>query len=260
MWEMFAAAGIQGWLGNQGKGEIAAINNRLSQVTADATNQVKRGRNIEEMARNGLSRYVQSINNNRTLDDGGDAFTANLINGLHNQDNEVNKKLLGDVRTLEEFGAAMASQGASGAGGQVTDMINSTTALRASISKELALQSGESMDYAIIQRGKSIMSQMVGGLDGSLIIDQIDTGQAFAQKQYAMSDGQAMFNSVLTTAIKAGVGNVAEWGSQQLGKLGKDTGMWGDSAPKYGSLTSGSGGAAKFGWSLRPQESYRIGT
>jgi hypothetical protein len=76
------------------------------------------------------------------------------------------------------------------------------------------------------------MSQMVGGLDGSLIIDQLDYSKAYAQKSVAPSNGQAMFNAVLSTALKAGVGNVAEWGSQQLGTLFK-------SEPAGNGFTSG---------------------
>jgi len=219
MWQMFLGAGLMGWLGNQTGKVQAELDTRLSAVNAAATNQVTRSRNVEMMARNSLSRYVQSVNNNRTLDDGGDAYTANLVNGLRNLDTAVNQGVLNDVRVLEEFGAATASQAAVGAGGQVVDMINSTTALRSSISKELAKQSVDSARYDIATRSQSIMSQMVGGMDGSLIIDQLDQSQAYAQKKASITDGQAIFNSVLSTAIKAGVGNVAEWGAQQLGSL-----------------------------------------
>lgn len=219
MWPMLIGAGVMGWLGNQTGKAQAEIDTRLSAVNAAATNQVKRAQNLEGMAKTSLSRYVQSVNNNLTLDDGGDAFTANLVSGLRMMDSEVNQKILNDVKTLEEFGAASASQAAVGAGGQVVDMINSTTALRSSISRELQRQSGEVAAFEVGQRSKSIMSQMVGGLDSSLILDSIDTSQAVAQRKYAPSNGQAIFSSVLQTAVKAGIGNVAEWGAQQLGSL-----------------------------------------
>lgn len=223
MWQMFVGAGIMGWLGNQPAKAQAAIDTRLSAVNAAATNQVNRARNVETMARNSLGRYVQSVNNNRHLDDAGDAYTANLVNGLRNLDVAVNQGVLNDVRVLEEFGAASASQAAVGAGGQVVDMINSTTALRSSISRELAKQSVDASRYDVATRSQSIMSQMAGGLDSSLIIDSLDQSQAYAQKKASLSDGQAIFNSVLSTALKAGVGNVAEWGAQQLGSLWNST-------------------------------------
>lgn len=253
MWEMFVGAGLMGWLGNQTAKAQAEIDSKLSVVNAAATNQVNRARNVEITARNSLSRYVQSVNNNRHLDDAGDAFTANLVNGLRSMDAEVNKSLLADVRTLEEFGAASASQAAVGAGGQVVDMINSTTALRSSISRELSRQSVDAARYDVATRSQSIMSQMAGGLDGSLIMDQLDQSRAYSQKRTAPSDGQAIFNAVLSTALKAGVGNVAEWGAQQLGSL---SGNVGSATPTVGSL--GTNGVAKFGWSLKP-EPYRIG-
>lgn len=253
MLQVLVAAGIQGWLGNQLPKEQAKIDTRLSAVNAAATNQVNRARNVETMARNSLGRYVQSVNNNRHLDDAGDAYTANLVNGLRNLDTAVNQGVLNDVRVLEEFGAASASQAAVGAGGQVVDMINSTTALRSSISRELSRQAVDSARYDVATRSQSIMSQMAGGLDGSLIMDQFDQSQAYAQKRAAPSDGQAVFNAVLSTALKAGVGNVAEWGAQQLGSL---SGNIGSATPTVGSL--GTNGVAKFGWSLKP-EPYRIG-
>ena len=223
MWQMFVAAGIQGWMGNQVGKAQAKIDTRLSAVNAAATNQVKRAQNLEMMARNSLSRYVQSANNNRLLDDGGDAFTANLVTGLRMMDSETNQKLLNDVSVMEEFGAASASQAAVGAGGQVVDMINSTTALRSSISRELQAQSGEKAMFEVGQRSRSIMSQMIGGMDSSLIIDSLDTGRAVAQERYAPSNAQAVFSSVLQTSLKAGAGNVAEWGAQQLGSLASGT-------------------------------------
>lgn len=252
MWQVFAAAAVQGWLGNQLPKAQAKIDSRLSAVNATASNQVNRAKNVERMAHNNLSRYVQAVNNNRLLDDGGDAYTANLVNGLRVMDSEVNNALLSDVRVLEEMGAASASQAAVGVGGQVVDMINSTTALRSSISRELARQSADSARYDVATRSQSIMSQMAGGLDASLIIDGLDTSQAYAQKTASISNGQAVFNAVLSTALKAGVGNVAEWGAQQLGSL---TGNASSATPTVGALNNS---VARFGWSVKP-EPYRIG-
>jgi hypothetical protein len=239
MWQVFAAAAVNGWLGNQVGKAQAQIDTRLSAVNATASNQVRRAKNTETAAHNGLARYVQSVNNNRLLDDGGDAYTANLVSGWKFLDSATNQSFLNDVRNMEEVGAAVASQAAVGAGGQVTDMINSTTALRASISKELAQQSVDSARYDITARSQSIMSQMVGGMDGSLIIDQLDESKSVAQKTYAPSNGQAIFNSILQTALKTGMGNVAEWGAQQLGSLG--------SGPAGNGFTAG-------GWSLGTTE------
>lgn len=235
MWQMFVGAGLMAILGNGTAKAQAEIDTRLSAVNAAATNQVTRARNIEGMARNSLNRYVQSVNNNRMLDDGGDAFTSNLVNGLRAMDSDVNRKLLEDVQTIEEFGASVATQAGTGASGQVVDMINSTTALRASISRELAQQSSDSARYDVSTRSQSIMSQMVGGLDGSLIIDGIDTRQAVAQKAWAPTNGQAVFSAVLQTAMKAGAGNVAEWGAQALGSLASKAGE---------AFSSGNSGAA----------------
>lgn len=239
MWQMFAAAAVTGWLGNQVGKAQAQIDTKLSAVNAAASNQVRRSKNTEMAAHNGLARFVQSVNNNRMLDDGGDAYTANLVSGWKFLDSATNQSFLNDVRNMEEVGAAVASQAAVGAGGQVTDMINSTTALRASISKELAQQSVDSARYDVASRSQSIMSQMVGGMDSSLIIDQMDESKSPAQKFYAPSNGQAIFNSVLGTALNAGVGNVASWGAQQLGSLG--------SGPTGNGFTAG-------GWSLGTTE------
>ena len=254
MIEQFIGAGIMGWLGNQTGKAMAQINTRLSRVSAEENNKVSRAKTVETLARNSLSRYMQSVNNNRMLDDGGDAFTANLINGFREIDSEANRKILSDVKSMEEFGAAAASQAASGAGGQVVDMINSTTALRASISRELATQSAEQGNFEVTQRSKSIMSQMVGGLDGSLIIDSIDTSRQVAQETFAPSNAQAVVGAVFQTAVKAGLSNVIDWGSAQLGSLAKPS----QSTPSQYSL-AGSADKVKFGWSMRPTESFWIG-
>ena len=254
MWQMFVGAGLMGYLGNQVGKAQAQIDTRLSAVNAAATNQMNRSRNTETIARNSLSRFVQSVNNNRMLDDGGDAFTANLVNGVRALDSATNQSFLNDVRNIEEFGAAVASQASVGAGGQVVDMINSTTALRASISKELAQQEVDASRYDTVARSKSIMSQMVGGIDGSLIIDQLDYSKAYAQGFTAPTNGQAIFNSVLSTAVKAGVGNVAEWGAQQLGSLTSSSpagnGFKLAGTPRASSFGYGSAPASKFSFNV----------
>lgn len=254
MWQMFAMAAAGGWLGNQVGKAQAQIDSRLSAVNAAATNQTRRSSNTEAMARNSLSRFVQSVNNNRMLDDGGDAFTANLVNGVRSLDAATNQRFLNDVRNIEEFGAAVASQAAVGAGGQVVDMINSTTALRASISKELAQQEVDASRYDVATRSKTIMSQMIGGLDGSLIMDNLDYSKAYAQGFSAPTNGQAIFNSVLSTAMKAGVGNVAEWGAQQLGSLGSSApagnGFKLGNTERSTSFGSGSAPVSKFSFNV----------
>lgn len=259
MWQLLAAAAVQGWLGNQGKKEQAAIDTRLSAVNAEAENRVRRARNAEVAGKNSLARYVQSVNNNRSLDDGGSVYASNIVNGLRAGDQSINEDVLAGVRRLEEYGSAIASQAGAGIGGQVVDMINSTTALRTSISNELQHQSQDTANFEVGQRSKSIMSQMIGGLDSSLIIDSLDHQLSYKQEKYAPSNATAMLTSVMGTAMKVGIGNVAEAGAAALGRYLPD------SFPGFGTRAVSSASpftldnsAARFGWSPKLNSGMRL--
>lgn len=230
MWWMVAAA-AKGWLGNQSAKAQAEIDTKMSKVNTELSGKTTRAKNVETMARNNLSRYLQSVNNNRVLDDGGDAFTANLVNGLKGADQRANQRVLEDIGALEQFGAASAAQAQSGTGGQVVDMINSTTALRSSISRELERQSGESANFEVGQRSRSIMSQMVGGLDGSLIIDSLDTNQAYEQS-YSSSNRSAISSSLIEMlpALAGSFGGGAGAAASSGAKFGFNAAQFGSSA------------------------------
>jgi hypothetical protein len=254
MWAQFIAAGITGWLGNQGKKEMAEIETRLSATNAKASNQVRRAKNMEQAGHNSLARYVQTVNAKRQLDDGGDAFTMSLVNGLRSGDANINRNIVSDIQSMEQFGVAVASQAASGVGGQVTDMINSTTALRASISKELQLQEQETANFEVGQRSKSIMHQMIGGIDASPIVDQFDTQIAYAQRSHAPSNTQAIVSSLINTAVKSGVQNVAAWGSSEVSSWFKAEPAGNGFGPRLTARSSPyalDGSAAKFGFTTR---------
>jgi len=259
MWQLLAGAAVMGWLGNQGKKEQAAIDTRLSAVNAEAENRVRRARNAESAGKTSLARYVQSVNNNRSLDDGGSAYASNIVNGLRAADQAINEDVLEGVRRLEEYGAAVASQAGAGIGGQVVDMVNSTTALRSSISNELQQQSQDTANFEVGQRAKSIMGQMIGGLDSSLIIDSLDQQLSYAQERNAPSNASAMLNSVMGTVMKVGVGNVAEAGAAALGRyLPANFPGFGTKAVAASSPFTLDNSAARFGWSPKLNTGPRL--
>lgn len=181
MWWGMLGGAIAGYFGNDAARAQADANTRISAANAKAGNQVRTASNAFEAAKGNLARYAQSVSNNQRLKAGGDAVEANIVNYRRARDNLSLQSFSTSIRQAEQAGAAAAAQANSGIDGSVVDQVNGATALRDSIVDEAIRRNGGTMDYDAAHRAASIEVQTVQGMDGSLILDQLDYNVDFAQ-------------------------------------------------------------------------------
>lgn len=199
-WMLGAAIGLKLATG-QMKGAVnratAAANNRIEEVNAETSNRLRIAKNAEDASHKNLGRWAQSVNNNRQLDAGGAALEANVVNQLRGEDAAMRASFSDSIRAAEQEGASAAAAAASGVDGGIVDMINGSVVLRDSIVRQRVEDVADMRRYDAAVRAGSIMSQMAGGLDSSLLLNTLDHNISTANKTYAASSGQQLFNDSL---------------------------------------------------------------
>ncbi len=229
MWWVALAGAVQGAIGSKANRAAVDASNRLRQLNVDSRARVRMAANAAEAGQNNLARWVQSVNNNRRLKAGGEALEANTVNARRGMDAGTRQGFSQDITAAEQAGARAASAAFSGVGGDVVDMVDLSVNLRNSIvDQAFAAQQGQAA-YDTTRRAGSIMSQMVGGLDNSVIIDSLDYTQEAAQIDAKVS--------VLASAIM-GAGKAMGMGSA----MGSSDGTpQKDTSPRYGLETDTQG-------------------
>jgi hypothetical protein len=188
-----------------GDKQMAAIQNRTSEVNARAQNQVTGASNNFAAAQGALSRWTQSLNNQRALKAGGEALEANAVNYWRAVDAAASTDLSTSIRAAEAAGERAAMAAAAGVGGEVVDTINSTVRLRDSISRQQTKDYAGMAQYDTLRRAAGIAQQAVSSMDNSLIFDNLNFNVAAPQYRQATSYGQL----ALQGALKGGMQSVA---------------------------------------------------
>lgn len=188
MWWNAIAGAVQGVFEGQGTRAVIAAGNRVRQTNADASNKVRQASNLAAAAEGNLARWTQSVNNNRRLDAGGEEIEANIVNARRQMDAGLTANFTTSIATAEQEGAAAAAQAVAGIDGSVVDMINGSVALRDSIVRQGIDKNIELTNYDTAARAGSIMSQMIGGLDGSIIMDKMDYTVDVARFEQGFND------------------------------------------------------------------------
>lgn len=171
----------QGFQSMLGAGNsLARANNRISQANASSANSLRLYSNAAEAAENNLARFTQSVNNQRTMDAAGKTLNANTTNFLRGNDQQQLNTFAGQIDAAQQAGHQRAQQAAFGVGGNVTDTVNSATALRTSIAKATADQSARSEQQDYSQEQANVMSRMTGSLDNSILLDHLDFNKSVA--------------------------------------------------------------------------------
>ena len=162
----------------------ALTDNEIAEANAKARNDTRRGSAAVEGAQTRLQNWVQAQNNKRHLIEAGEALESAQVNISRATDSKVRGDFAASIAAAEQAGASAAAVANSGVGGAVTDMINTSTALRDGI---MAQQSQEQFDkgmYDTTRKIGSIASQMIGGLDESLLMNKFDFGRDVAQRTH----------------------------------------------------------------------------
>lgn len=174
MWWAALAGGIQQKYHGYAERAVIQANNRLSKQNAESKNLLRQASNAAEASKGNLARWVQSVNNQRRMDSAGEALEMNIVNARRQGDSALNAGFSQSLQAAEQAGQMVASAAAAGVSGDVVDMVNTSAALRDSIVRQ---EFSERIDLAAsdtARRAGNIMSQMVGGLDSTLLLDNLD--------------------------------------------------------------------------------------
>jgi hypothetical protein len=184
------AAGLSG-LSAYGSASVASAeakaNNRISAAQSHNDNRVRGAGNAFNAARGSLQRYMQSLQNNQTLEAGGEAMEANLINARRTEDVLTEASFEEQIRSAEQTGTQAAAAAFAGVGGEVADTVSISTRLMQQRSAADALRSQGFRTYDTARRAAAIQAQTIRSLDNSVINDSLDYSISVAQKRAAPS-------------------------------------------------------------------------
>lgn len=181
-WVQMIVGAVDGLLQGSAGRATAKANNRLNALNAEVGNKLRTAKNAASAAETSLARWSQSVQNNRRLDRGGDAIEANTVNYRRQSDAAITQGFSSSIRDAEQQGVMAAQAAASGVDGNVVDAVNTSVALRNSIVKQGIENMNDYRDYDASRRAGNIMSQMVGGLDNSILMDNFDYNIDVAQE------------------------------------------------------------------------------
>jgi hypothetical protein len=180
--------------------------NKLNKAKADSDNKTRATQNIAAIQADQLSRWVQSVNNKMALKSGGASLDANTINTLRRQTDRAGGAFANSVQQAEAFGAQVATSAHSGTTGSVVGIVAGSMALRDSIVKENYRRIGITETSDAQQRAGVIYSQMVNGLDHSIITPSLNWNISQPDVYNTQSDA-AIAASTLLPAVATAVMN-----------------------------------------------------
>lgn len=170
MWWVAAMGAAKGFLGGLAGREQA----KLEQFMAKSQNKARVAANEAGAARGALARWVQSVNNNQHLRATAEAMEANAVNTARTLDSMAKGNFSESIRASEEAGMMAASQAFAGIGGSVTDQVAAATSIRQGLMQQDRDRLVGTVAYDSARRQGAIASQMAGGLDNSVLIDDLD--------------------------------------------------------------------------------------
>lgn len=199
--------GIGGMVGTAATNAQIAANNRLSKINAETGNKTRVAQNTARMAEGTLARFVQSVNNNRALDAGANAQESLVVNHMRRGDANLSRGFSASIRDAEQAGHSAAAAAVAGVDGNVVDMVNGSTALRDSIVRQSVDEHQSMENYDASRRAGAIMSQMVSGLDSSVILDTLDYNQDVEQYRPETSAFANLIRGAFPAALDAQLGS-----------------------------------------------------
>lgn len=190
--------------------EEANVNaaNIVSAANADASNRIRSANNELRSKQASLARYKQSVNNQRVLDNTGQAVEAALINYRRSRDSATQDNFEQQIAFAEQAGAQAAASAFSGLQGGVADIVNGTTALRKARLQQRAEEALRQSDYDAGKRQAQMIQAGLDNLDFTDINEGLDYGRDVAIKQqYSGSVLGQIIGAGLSDA--KGLGNIA---------------------------------------------------
>ncbi len=202
---LILAAGMAA-IGAMGGAASAKADNKISEGNAKAREKVQEGQNTLQAATGNLERWMQSVNNNRRLDAGGEQLEVARRNASREADDVGRESIVTSLQRAEQQGASAAAQAFSGVGGTAADMINASTSIRDDLVKQALGEKAAYGQYDRARRAGAITSAMIGGMDSSLTFDRIDNSLNPTQKRAVPSVALAAVSGAISayaTSAKA---------------------------------------------------------
>lgn len=208
---------------NRVSAAVTDANNRTSAAQAEATNRIRGAGNAFSAARGSLARYMQSVNNSQTLEAGGHALEANMVNARRQDDAMSSASFEDQIRAAEQAGSQVAAAAFAGVGGEVSDMVSVSTRLMQQRAAASAAERRSFSSYDASRRAGVIQAQTIRSLDNSLILDSIDYSINTANTNVAsyqqsanpwMAALYAGADSLMKTGLPSGsFAQKSEWGT-----------------------------------------------
>lgn len=217
-------------------------NNSINALNAKTGNDVRQAQNAATAAQDNLARFTQSVNNNKVLTAGGNAQAALTVNALRGSDAHMAQDFSGSIAQAEQAGHMAASAASAGVDGNVVDMVDTSTALRNSIIGQQVKTSEDESAYDVGQKRGQIASQMVSGMDQSLILDHLNYNVDVAKTQG--------LTNVFSAALQGFFPNGTDSGLADSLQSAKTTvGNWYDQATGPSAQEKMDTAMSKFDWS-----------
>ena len=187
--------------------------NIVSEANAWASNLVRGANNQLAAARGSLARNVQSINNQRALDNMGSNVEAALVNYRRARDSATQDDFETQLQLAEQAGAQAAAGALSGLTGGVADIVAGTTALRKQRIQQRSAEAMKQGDWDASRRAKQIAQAGYDSLDHSEITDNIDQSIDVAVKQ---SSNSSALGAVLSGVTGKSMANALDWAKSKF--------------------------------------------
>lgn len=187
----------------------AKTDNEIAEANAKARNDTRRGDAAVEGAQTRMQNWVQAQNNKRHLIEAGEALESAQVNISRATDSKVRGDFAASIAAAEQAGASAAAVANSGVGGAVTDMINTSTALRDGIMSQQSQEQFDKGMYDTTRKIGSIASQMIGGLDESLLMAKFDFSRDVAQTTHYQDRTAAILIGAVATGAQMYAGATA---------------------------------------------------
>lgn len=204
-----------------------------------------------ENAKAGLAQFITTMNNNKRLKAGGDAWAAAQQNRTRNKEASLNQSLEAIIAESEQSGAYAANAASKGQGGSAVAIIDMAMELRNSRASQSRKQANGYIDYDTTKQLAGVMAQTIDGLDQS-----VHGGGSVVQQTAPQSGNSTDWAGVLLNSglLKTGAGWMSSLsnGPTNMGGAGGITagGGLGVQAPSSGFWSTPAPTSTSFNYSL----------
>ena len=162
--------------------EEANINaaNTVARANAAASNLMRGASNELRSKQASLSRYTQSVNNQRVLSNTASSAEVALTNYRRSRDSALQDSFEQQISFAEQAGAQAAASAFSGLSGGVADIVRGTTALRRQRIQQRVETAQKQGAYDASAHQRNIVMAGLDNLDQSSVMDGLDYGNDVA--------------------------------------------------------------------------------